>query len=91
LKEEEIKKQSKSLRSTKIFGSFKLPSFKFVRYFITLIPSEPTPPPLPKFFVNKFHLADFNRLDRQPSSPALLCCTMSIPMQDYPDDLPSGY
>jgi hypothetical protein len=66
-------------------------SFKFVRYVITLVPSAPTPPPLPQFLANKFHLAEFNRLDRQPSSPALLCWTMSIPMQDYPDDLHPGY
>jgi hypothetical protein len=63
----------------------------FVPYSLTLVPSEPTPPPLPQFLVNKFHSAEFNCLDRQPSSPALLCWTMSILMQDYPDDLHPGY
>jgi hypothetical protein len=84
-------KTVKKFRVSNIFGIIQLLSFKFVRYFLTLVPSAPTPPPLSSFLVNKFYLAEFNRLDRQPSSPALICWTISIPTQDYPDRLPSGY
>jgi hypothetical protein len=51
---------------------FNMLAFKFVRYFIPVLPSPPTRTlPHPPSF-SKFRLAEYNRLNRRPSSPVFV-------------------